>query len=162
VPLAELYERSRGTRFGEKVHRVLEAFPPVTSQWPPPGAPLPVEWAEGEERRWESIAAAIRGSSLYHALLGTCLSGTELPLLRFRGGDSVEERADLVVLAGGAPGTAAAYWVVDYKTGERERELEGRHLAQVREYLEILAEAWGASVRGFVWYVETGESVEVS
>ena len=99
---------------------------------------------------------------MFRDLSGTRLAGTELPLLRFRGGDSVEARADLVVLAGGAPGAAAAYWVVDYKTGERDREIEGKHLAQVREYLEILAEAWGAPVRGFVWYVETGESVEVS
>ena len=162
VPLAELYERSRGTRFGEKVHRVLEAFPPVASPWPPPGAPLPVEWAEGEKRRWEGIVTAVRDSRLFRDLPGTRLAGTELPLLRFRGGDSVEARADLVVRACGTPGAAAAYWVVDYKTGERDRELEGKHLAQVREYMEILSEAWGAPVRGFVWYVETGESVEVS
>ena len=162
VTLAELYERSRGKRFGEKVHRVLEAYPPVVSPWPPPGAPLPAEWGEGEDRRWDGIAAAIRGSRFFRDLLGTCFVGTEIPLLRFRGGDSTEERADLVVRAEEVPGGASAYWVVDYKTGERDRELEGQYLDQVRGYRQILSEAWGTPVRGFIWYVETGEAMEVS
>jgi hypothetical protein len=52
--------------------------------------------------------------------------------------------------------------VVDYKTGDREPGLEESHFAQVREYMGILSEAWGVPVRGFVWYVETGEAPEVS
>jgi len=28
--------------------------------------------------------------------------------------------------------------------------------------MDVLAEAWGMPVRGFVWYVETGEAVEVA
>jgi ATP-dependent helicase/nuclease subunit A len=159
VTLAELYDRSRGTRFGEKVHRVLEAYPPVASPWPPPGAVLPVEWEEGEERRWDAVAAAIRGSELFRRLAGCRLVGAELPLLRFRAGGSAEERADLVVRAGGAAGE---HWVVDYKTGGREPGLEESHFAQVREYMGILSEAWRVPVRGFVWYLETGEAPEVS
>ncbi|HEX9204501.1 MAG TPA: UvrD-helicase domain-containing protein [Candidatus Deferrimicrobiaceae bacterium] len=159
VTLAELFDRFRGTRFGEKVHRALEAFPPVASPWPPRGARLPVEWEEGEEPRWDGIVAAVRGSDLFRRLAGCRRVGTELPLLRFRGGVSEEARADLVVLA---PGPSREHWVVDYKTGKRERELEGRYFAQLREYREILSEAWGVPVRGFVWYVETGEAPEVS
>ena len=159
VTLAELYDRSRGIRFGEKVHRVLEAFPPVASPWPPPGATPPVEWGDGEELRWDGIAAAIRGSGFFRRLAGCRLAGTELPLLRFRSGASVEERADLIVRASGPAGE---YWVVDYKTGEREPGLEESHFEQVREYMGILSEAWGVPVRGFVWYLETGEALEVS
>jgi ATP-dependent helicase/nuclease subunit A len=159
VTLAELYERSRGTRFGEKVHRVLEAFPPFASPWPPPGAPLPVEWAGGEGHRWDGIVGAIRGSELFLRLAACRLVGTELPLLRFRAGASVEERADLVVRTGGSEGE---HWVVDYKTGRREPGLEESYFKQVREYMGILSEAWGVPVRGFVWYVETGEAPEVS
>jgi ATP-dependent exoDNAse (exonuclease V) beta subunit len=159
VTLAELYDRARGKRFGEKVHRVLEAFPPLTPAWPPPGVPLPVAWEEGEERRWNGIEAAVRGSELFRRLAGCRLVGAEFPLLRFRGGVSMEERADLVVRL---PGPPAEYWVVDYKTGERDPDPGGKHHAQVREYRAILSEAWGVPVRGFVWYVETGEAPEVS
>ena len=159
VPLADLYERSRGKRFGEKVHRALEAYPPVVSPWPPPGAPPPVAWGEGEERRWDGIAAAVRGSEFFRRLAGCRLVGAEFPLLRFRSGTSAEDRADLVVRTGGAAGE---HWVVDYKTGRQEPELEESHFAQVREYMGILSEAWGVPVRGFVWYVETGEAPEVS
>jgi len=51
---------------------------------------------------------------------------------------------------------------VDYKTGPREREQEEEYLHKMREYRGILAGAWNAPVRGFLWYVETGEAVEVS
>ena len=44
----------------------------------------------------------------------------------------------------------------------REPGLEQRYRVKVREYCAILAEAWGVPVRGFIWYVETGESVEVT
>jgi len=40
VSLAELHDRLRGKRFGEKVHLVFEAYPPVTDPWPPPGRPF--------------------------------------------------------------------------------------------------------------------------
>jgi superfamily I DNA/RNA helicase len=159
VTLAELYERSRGRRFGEKVHRAFEAFPPVTSPWPPPGATLPVEWEDGEERRWDGIATAVRGSEFFRRLAGCRRVGAEFPLLRFRAGASAEDRADLVVRTGGAAGEL---WVVDYKTGRRDPGLEASHFEQVREYMAILSEAWEVPVRGFVWYVETGEAVEVS
>ena len=69
VSLAELHDRSRGKRFGEKVHRVFEAYPPVTDPWPPPGAALPVIWDEEEERRWNAIVVAVRSSPLYRELL---------------------------------------------------------------------------------------------
>jgi hypothetical protein len=162
ISLAELHIRLRGKRFGEKVHRAFEAYPPVTDPWPPPGAALPVIWDEEEERRWNAIVVAVRSSPLYRELRSSRVIGTELPLLRVRGGDSKEARADLVVRAKEVPGGTSEYWVVDYKTGERDRELEGQYLDQVREYREILSEAWGSPVRGFIWYVETGEAVEVS
>ncbi len=93
--------------------------------------------------------------------------GTELPLLSCRRGWSREERADLVVRFpegagkedGGAPGE---HWVIDYKTGVREEEREEPYREQVRSYMEILAAAWSVPVRGFLWYVETGETVEVT
>jgi len=157
VTLAELHDRARGRRFGEKVHRVFEAFPPLTSPWPPEGAVLPVDWEEGERVRWEAIVAAVRSSDLYRQLCAGRLAGTELPLLRFRGGSASEDRADLVV---SPPGSSGEQWIVDYKTGLRERELEEQYLLKVREYRGILAEAWDAPVRGFIWYVETGEAVE--
>ena len=87
-------------------------------------------------------------------------------MLSFRGGWSREERADLVVRfredaakgSGIAPGE---HWVVDFKTGAREEGQEETHREQVRGYREILSGAWGVPVRGFLWYVETGEAVEV-
>jgi hypothetical protein len=51
---------------------------------------------------------------------------------------------------------------VDYKTGRREKESEEPYLRQVRNYMEILAEAWSVPARGFLWYVETGEALEVA
>jgi ATP-dependent helicase/nuclease subunit A len=159
VSLAELHGRSRGRRFGEKVHRVFEAYPPVTDPWPPPGAALPVTWDEEEERRWNAIVAAVRSSLLFRELRSSRVVGTELPLLRVRGFTAGEERADLVVRL---PGPAGELRVVDYKTGERDRTLEEAYFRQLREYREILTEAWSVPVRGILWYVETGEGVEVA
>jgi ATP-dependent exoDNAse (exonuclease V) beta subunit len=157
VTLAELYDRFRGRRFGEKVHRVFEAYPPVTSPWPPEGARLPVAWEAWEGNRWEEIVAAVRASDLYRALCAARFVGTELPLLGFRGGRVTEDRADLVVRSE----RPEEHRVVDYKTGPREPEAEGPYVLKMREYCGILAEAWGVPVRGFLWYVETGEAVEV-
>ncbi len=162
VTLAELYDRARGKRFGEKVHRVLEAFPPVSSPWPPKGAFPPAAWEKGEEERWEGIVAAVRSSVLFRELCSARLVGTELPLLGFHDGSVAEDRADLVVRAADGPSGAEEHWVVDYKTGPREAETEDGYRAQVREYCGILAGAWGVPVRGFIWYVESGESVEVT
>lgn len=159
VSLAELHDRSRGKRFGEKVHRVFEAHPPVTDPWPPPGAVLPVLWDEEEGRRWNAIVAAVRSSPLYRELCSSRVVGTELPLLRVRGGTVSEERADLVVRTSGP---AEALRVIDYKTGERDRTLEEAYFAQLREYRDILSEAWRVPVRGTLWYVESGASIEVT
>ncbi len=167
VSLKEFHDRERGKRFGDKVHLLLEAAPPVTSPWPPDG-PLPqaVAWEEGEEARWRRIARRIAASP-FHAALRRCAPvGTEVPLLSCRGGESREERADLVVRAprpGGRGGEGGEeYWIVDYKTGHRESGEEEKHARQVRGYVAILAEAWGVPARGFIWYVETGEAVEVT
>jgi ATP-dependent exoDNAse (exonuclease V) beta subunit len=159
VSLAVLYDRSRGKRFGEKVHRVFEVYPPVTDPWPPPGAALPVVWDKEEERRWIAIIVAVRSSPLFRELRSARVVGTELPLLRVRGGTAGEGRADLVVQP---PGPAGELRVIDYKTGERDRAVEETYFLQLREYRDILSEAWSVPVRGILWYVETGESIEVS
>ncbi len=70
--------------------------------------------------------------------------------MRFPGG-SAERRS-------GEPGE---HWVVDYKTGPRKREPEERDRKQVRGYAEILSGAWNVPARGFLWYLETDETVEV-
>jgi len=159
VSLAELHGRLRGKRFGEKVHRVFEAYPPVTDPWPPPGAALPVIWDGEEERRWNAIVVAVRSSPLWRELRSSRVVGTELALLRVRGFTADEERADLVVRL---PGPAGEMRVVDYKTGERDRALEKAYFLQLREYRGILSEAWRVPVRAFLWYVESGASFEVS
>jgi hypothetical protein len=149
----------RGKRFGEKVHRVFEAYPPVTDPWPPPGSALPVIWDEEEERRWDAIVVAVRSSRLCRDLRTSRVVGTELPLLRIRGFTADEARADLVVHT---PGPAGELRVIDYKTGERDRALEEAYFLQLREYRDILSEAWRVPVRAFLWYVESGASFEVS
>lgn len=165
VTLREFADRAAGRRFGEKVHRVLEAVPPVGSPWPPRGG-LPVSWDGEEKDRWERIREAVAGSPLYRDLCRTVLVGTELPLSTFRGGWSREERADLVVrvprgVREGGSDDRPLYWVIDYKTGRREAGEEEVYREQVRRYARVLSSAWNASVHGFVWYIETGESVEV-
>jgi ATP-dependent helicase/nuclease subunit A len=162
VTLAELHDRARGRRFGEKVHRFLEAFPPVTSPWPPAGATAPAAWEEGERGRWDAIVATVRSSVLYRRLCAGILAGTELPLLDFRDGRASEDRADLVVSFPVPDGGIGEHWIVDYKTGPREPGQEEEYLLKMGEYRGILARAWNAPVRGFVWYVETGEAPEVS
>jgi hypothetical protein len=87
-------------------------------------------------------------------------------MLSCRGGWSQQERADLVVRfptgAAGKDGFASGeHWVIDYKTGKRDREQEETYAEQVRGYMEILSEAWNVPARGFVWYVETGETFDV-
>jgi len=159
VSLAELHDRLRGKRFGEKVHRVFEAYPPVTDPWPPPGAALPVIWDGEEERRWNAIVVAVRSSPLYRELRSSRVVGTELPLLRVRGGTAGEERADLVVRP---PGPAGELRVIDYKTGERDRALEEGYFVQLRGYRDILSEAWRVPVRGILWYVESGAFFEAT
>jgi ATP-dependent exoDNAse (exonuclease V) beta subunit len=159
VSLAELYDRSRGKRFGEKVHRVFEAYPPVTDPWPPPGAALPVILDEEEKGRWNAIVDAVRSSPLYRELRSSRVVGTELPLLRVRDFTAGEARADLVVRA---PGPAGELRVIDYKTGERDRALEEAYFLQLREYRDILSGAWRVPVRGILWYVESGASFEVA
>ena len=159
VSLAELNDRSRGKRFGEKVHRVLEAYPPVTDPWPPRGAVLPVAWDGEEERRWDAIVAAVRASPLFREIRASRVVGTELPLLRIRDAAAGEGRADLVVRSHGPAGELR---VIDYKTGERDRSLEEAYLLQLREYRDILSGAWRVPVRGTLWYVESGASFDVS
>jgi len=162
IPLKEIADRAQARRFGEKVHRALEAFPPVVSPWPPGGDP-PVSW-EGEERaRWDRIRAAVEGSPFHRDLCRTVLVGTELPLSTFRRGWSREERADLVVRDPGdrREGGGPAYRVIDYKTGPRDAGEEAAYREQVRRYSQALSEAWNVPVRGFLWYIETGESFEV-
>ncbi|MGB7631461.1 MAG: 3'-5' exonuclease, partial [Candidatus Deferrimicrobium sp.] len=159
VTLEEMHVRGRGKRFGEKVHRVFEAYPPVTDPWPPPGAALPVIWDEEEERRWNAIVVAVRSSPLCREFRSSRVVGTELPLLRVRGFTAGEARADLVVRL---PGPAGELRVIDYKTGERDRALEEAYFLQLREYRDILSEAWRVPVRGILWYVESGASFEVS
>ncbi len=161
VPVRELLDREAGRRFGEKVHRALEAYPPVGGAWPP-AAPVPVDWAAGEPVRWAAICDAVAGSDLFRRLRAASVIGTEFPLLSFRDGWATEERADLVVRvpAGPGPPSGGEIWVVDYKTGRRDPETEGEYVAQVRGYREILSGAWRRPVRGFLWYVETGEAVE--
>ena len=159
VSLAELNDRLRGKRFGEKVHRALEAYPPVTDPWPPTGAVLPVIWDGEEERRWDAIVAAVRASPLWRELRSSRVVGTELPLLGVRGGTSIEGRADLVVRPSGPTGELL---VIDYKTGERDRSLEEAYFLQLREYRGILSGAWRLPVRGILWYVESGASFEVT
>jgi ATP-dependent exoDNAse (exonuclease V) beta subunit len=159
VSLAELHDRLRGKRFGEKVHRVFEAYPPVTDPWPPSGAALPVTWDGEEERRWNAIVVAVRSSPLCRELRSSSVVGTELPLLRVRGFTAGEGRADLVVRP---PGPAGELRVIDYKTGERDRSLEEAYFLQLREYRDILSEAWRVPVRAILWYVESGASFEVT
>jgi len=167
MTLREFHDRAAGRRFGEKVHRALEAAPPVGARWPP-SRPLPVVWGDGEEARWRAICAGIAGSGVRRDLIGAELVGTELPMLLFSGGLSREERADLVVRfpegSGKGGGTASGeHWVIDYKTGprEEERQQEETYRKQVRGYLEILSGAWNVPARGFIWYVETGDMIEV-
>lgn len=167
LSLKEFHDREKGKQFGEKVHKALEAAPPVFDPWPP-REPLPpaVSWGEGEERRWEEIRRKISSSAFFRKLRGMSLVGTEVPMLACRDGLSREERADLIVRVprrtGETDGSDAEHWVVDYKTGRREKESEELYFRQVRNYMEILAEAWSVPVRGFLWYVETGEAAEVT
>jgi len=162
VTLAHLYHEDRGRRFGDKIHRLLDVFPPVVPLWPPKTSVLPVEWAEAEEKRWEGIVEAVRSSELFQRLCRSRLVGTEVSMLSFSSGRVTEDRADLVVRMPDDAVGRDEYWVVDYKTGSREPGLEERYLLQVREYCSILAGAWGVPVRGFIWYVESGEAVEVT
>jgi len=117
-----------------------------------------VVWDEEEERRWSAIVVAVRSSPLYGELRSSRVVGTELPLLRVHGFLADEERADLVVRL---PGTAGELWVIDYKTGERDRALEEAYFLQLREYRGILSEAWRVPVRGILWYVESGASIDL-
>jgi ATP-dependent exoDNAse (exonuclease V) beta subunit len=166
VPLKEFHDREKGKRFGEKVHKALEAFPPVLSPWPP-SVPLPpaVSWGEGEQARWKIICRKISASGFFKKMHAMSLVGTEVPMLVCKDGLSEEERADLIVRAPARPGKSERqdeeHWIVDYKTGRREKEQEEKFFRQVRNYMSILAEAWNVPVRGFIWYVETGEAVEV-
>ncbi|MGE5753149.1 MAG: UvrD-helicase domain-containing protein [Deltaproteobacteria bacterium] len=167
ISLKEFHDREKGKRFGEKVHLALEAAPPVSASWPPPEPPPPaVSWGEGEEARWEEIRRKISESAFHRELRRMSLVGTELPLLCCVSGVAREERADLVVRAPHPPGAPprddVEHWVVDYKTGRREKETEEAHFRQVRAYMSILTGAWKVPVRGFLWYVETGEAVEVA
>jgi ATP-dependent helicase/nuclease subunit A len=165
VTLKEFYERGRGRQFGDKVHLALEATPPVLAPWPPPGS-SPVRWGDGEEERWRKICRTMVASGIYRDLCRAVLVGTELPMLSCRGGWSKQERADLVVRfpmrSAGKDGIRSGeHWVIDYKTGRRDREQEETYADQVRGYMEILSEAWNVPARGFVWYVETGETFDV-
>ncbi len=155
LSLKEFHDRETGKQFGEKVHMALEAFPPVLSPWPPRD-PLPpaISWGEGEEARWIVISRKMAAGAFFKELRGMSLVGTEVPMLVCGGGESKEERADLVVRS------PREHWIVDYKTGRREKETEGKYIQQVRNYMSIVAGAWNVPVRGFVWYVETGEVVE--
>jgi hypothetical protein len=155
LSLKEFHDREKGKQFGEKVHKALEAAPPIYAPWPPRD-PLPpaISWGEGEERRWKEICRKISSSAFCRKLSGMSLVGTEVPLLACRDGLSREERADLIVRS------SVEYWVVDYKTGRREKEPEELYFRQVRNYIAILTEYFRIPVRGFIWYVETGEAVE--
>jgi hypothetical protein len=157
LSMKEFHDREKGKRFGEKVHMALESAPPTVVPWPPREPPPPaVSWVAGEERRWGEIRGKISASAFCRELRGMSLVGTEVPMLACGEGLSREERADLIVR-----GPRGEHWVVDYKTGRREKESEETYARQVRTYMVILGAALRVPVRGFIWYVETGEAVEV-
>lgn len=50
--------------------------------------------------------------------------------------------------------------VVDYKFGERTDYPEKKYIRQVREYMGLLGEIGYGGVKGYIWYVESGEVVD--
>jgi len=147
-----------GKRFGEKVHRVFEAYPPVTDPWPATGAALPVLWDGEEERRWNAIVVAVRSSPLYRELRSSRVVGTELPLLRVRSGAAARRAPTSSFVFPDRRGSCGSSIT---RPGARPGAREGYFL-QLREYRDILSGAWRVPVRGILWYVETGASFEVN
>ncbi|MDE6582097.1 MAG: PD-(D/E)XK nuclease family protein, partial [Duncaniella sp.] len=64
-----------------------------------------------------------------------------------------EHRPDLVVWT--ADGNIE---IIDYKTGQ---ENPSRYRRQVRRYMDRFAEMGYKNVRGFLWYLDSGEIVEI-
>jgi len=91
------------------------------------------------DRRRRALLFPVPGASLSRVV------GTELPLLRVRGGTASEERADLVVRPPERPGEMR---VIDYKTGERDRRSRRVISSSCGSTADILSEAWRVPVRG--------------
>ncbi len=49
--------------------------------------------------------------------------------------------------------------VIDYKTGEKR---PGEHSSQIREYMRALRDLGHTNIRGFIWYFESNDIVQVS
>ncbi len=106
------------------------------------------------DRRRRTLLSPVQGASLLPASSArSCRSCGSAASLRARSAPTSSF---------GAPGPAGELRVIDYKTGERDRALEEAYFVQLREYRDILSEAWRVPVRGILWYVESGASFEVS
>ena len=82
---------------------------------------------------------------------GTMTVLTEAEILS---GDGRSRRPDRVMLS--ADGQRAI--IVDYKFGQREQR---RYVRQIRDYMALMRAMGYASVSGFLWYVERGETEEI-
>ena len=70
-------------------------------------------------------------------------------------GDGRSRRPDRVMLS--ADGQRAI--IVDYKFGQRREQR--RYVRQIRDYMALMRAMGYASVSGFLWYVERGETEEI-
>ena len=82
---------------------------------------------------------------------GTMTVLTEAEILS---GDGRSRRPDRIMIS--ADGQRAV--IVDYKFGQREQR---RYVRQIRDYMALMRAMGYASVSGFLWYVERGETEEI-
>lgn len=147
-----------GYGFGSTVHRILEFMPPFDGSLFRDEGRLSRSFFERkkERGRFLRMVEKMRKSFLLEKYEKWQVLGTELPVTSEREGAVWHEAVDVVLRDG------PRLLVLDYKTGEREKERDAESSEQVSRYARSIAVATGMPVSAIVWYVEQDEWIEVA
>ncbi len=147
-----------GYGFGSTVHRILEFMPPFDGSLFRDDGHLSRSFFEGKEdrARFLRMVEKMRKSNLLKKYGKWQILGTELPVTSEREGAVWREAADAVLRDG------LRLLVLDYKTGDRDKERDAESAEQVSRYARSIAAATGLNVSAVVWYVELDEWIEIA
>jgi ATP-dependent helicase/nuclease subunit A len=147
-----------GYGFGSTVHRILEFMPPFDGSLFRNDGRLSRSFFDGKEERGRFLhmVEKMQKSNLLKKYGNWQILGTELPVTSEREGAVWREAADVVLRDG------PRLLVLDYKTGDREKERDAESSEQVSGYARSIGAATGLNVSAVVWYVEQDEWIEIA
>jgi ATP-dependent exoDNAse (exonuclease V) beta subunit len=153
----KIAQEEEGFRFGNTVHKILEALPPFEAElFEEAGRLSRIFFESDEERdRFLRIVERMKKSAVLEKFRGWKLLGTEVPISADWGEGAGREAADLVLIEG------RRLLVIDYKTGVRSVEKNIQAKEQVSRYVQSIEKSTETEVSGLIWYIEEDEWLEI-